>query len=996
MKPRLDIELAGGQARFATIDYVYAQDVFTAVEYAIDTDLGPVISMSYGVCEQYDQGMLASGESLAQQANALGITWLAASGDSGAAGCDAPDESEATLGLAVSFPASIPEVTAVGGTEFAEGEYDWNTTNTYGLTSAISYLREVAWNDTEFGNPFGYGLWAGGGGASMYYPTPAWQAGPGFPNDGFRDVPDVSFSASAQHDGYLVCVEQCQGTLNIYGGTSASTPVFAGILAVLNQYLLDTGAQAQTGLGNINPAVYALAKKAPFAFHDVVSGGNMVPCIKGKPNCGTTEQLGYKAVAGYDQATGLGSIDVYSFLTSWITPQPPTFKLLMTNPGSQLQGMSLSYTLNLSNAGVGTASGPVTVSVSMSPGLTFIDIVGSVWNCGGNACTLNTTVIGGGAYPPLSIAGLLTSDAPATVTTTVTVAGGFAGSATASVTSNVIPIIADARTAYSASSSGCTPPPAQFAFFATDAQAVVWFQDNETAPTDRFAANWYGPSGSLYAAYTWPPPGTSGARCFSDTLNIAGSPPAAELGAWSVVVTRNGAPLFTLPFTILSATSYAISGQVTFAGNGFMGVGMTLNGSQEALAVTDVSGNYSLTASGGGTYTVTPGLPGYVFTPPNQVFHELAANQTANFSAQCAYSINPAAVYLDSGSQAGPTVSVTTAAGCAWTASASGFIVINSGASGTGNGTVTFSVPANISGAVQTGTLTIAGQTVAVTQRESADIFADVAPSDYYFDFANIMYQSGITSGCSTSPLDYCPDSGTTRAEMAVFLIAAIEHGNSFTYTTTPYFTDVRPSNPFFKFIQKLRDLGITSGCTATMYCPNGSVTREEMAVFIIVSRYGSTPYTYPSTPYFTDVPVSNPFFAFVQKMAEAGITAGCGGGLFCPNQTLTRGQMAVFIVTGLLNEMVSSPLIATAVPNTAAPGQSLTVTLTGVNTHFVQGTTLVVAAAGVTASNVVVLSGTSLQVQLAVGESVAPNPTSIVVLTGAEEAVLPNGFLVQ
>jgi hypothetical protein len=379
-------------------------------------------------------------------------------------------------------------------------------------------------------------------------------------------------------------------------------------------------------------------------------------------------------------------------------------------------------------------------------------------------------------------------------------------------------------------------------------------------------------------------------------------------------------------------------------------------------------------------------------------FIGLNGSQTASFTVLCSYSVSPSALYVDSTSQAGPALNVTTGPGCAWTSSAGGFITITSGASGTGSGAVTFRVAANTSGAVQIGTLTVAGQTVTVTQRATAAIFADVTPPDYYFDFADLMYTAGIAAGCSTIPLDYCPNSTTTRGEMAVFLIAAIEGGNSFTYTTTPYFTDVPPSSPYFKFIQKVKDLGITGGCTATAYCPNDSVTRAEMAVFIIASRYRTTPYTYPSTPYFTDVPPSNLFFPFVQKTAQVGITAGCGGGLFCPDETLTRGQMAVFIVTGLLNELLptGTPVITSAFPNSVTPGQSLTVTLTGVNTDFIQGTTQVVAPAGVTPSNIVVLSGTSLMVQLAVGASVVPNPTTIVVLTGTQEAVLPNGFLVQ
>lgn len=445
----------------------------------------------------------------------------------------------------------------------------------------------------------------------------------------------------------------------------------------------------------------------------------------------------------------------------------------------------------------------------------------------------------------------------------------------------------------------------------------------------------------------------------------------------------------------IGLSAETISGQVTLGGNAMSGVTLTLSGSQTGAITTDASGNYGFIVPAGGTYTVTAGS---IFSPPSVTFDNLTTNQIANFSNPCTYSVGPSAPYLDATNQAGPVVSITAGPGCAWTAAASDFITITSGATGAGNGTVAFSVSANSSGALRTGTLTIAGQTVAVTQRATAGIFADVPPPAYYFDYAGIMHQTGITAGCSQQPLDYCPNSTTTRGEMAVFLIVAIEGAHSFTYTTTPYFVDVPPGNPYFKFVQKLRDLGITSGCTATKYCPDDSVTRAEMAVFIISSRYGTAPYSYPSSPYFTDVPPSNPFFRFVQKMAQVGITSGCGPGLFCPNATLIRGQMAVFIVTGLLNQLLpaGTPLIASATPDSSAAGQMVTVTLNGMHTHFVQGTTQVAATAGIVPSSITVLSGTSLTVQLAIGANVAPNATSIVVTTGAEEAVLPNGFLVQ
>jgi len=107
---------------------------------------------------------------------------------------------------------------------------------------------------------------------------------------------------------------------------------------------------------------------------------------------------------------------------------------------------------------------------------------------------------------------------------------------------------------------------------------------------------------------------------------------------------------------------------------------------------------------------------------------------------------------------------------------------------------------------------------------------------------------------------------------------------------------------------------------------------------------------------------------------------------------------MAVFIVTGLLNQLLAAgtPYLASAAPKSASAGQSIMVTLTGVNTHFAQGLTQVTAAPGITASNVTVTSPTSLTVQLTVTPGTTANPTSIIITTGTEEADLPNGFVVQ
>lgn len=304
----LDLEWSGAVARNATLIYVYSASVNTAVQYAIDQNLAPVISLSYGACELENS---VAFRAVAQQANAQGITVIASSGDQGADACDSASPTrEAAEGPTVMFPASLPEVTAVGGTTFSEGRDNyWGPTNSPSGGSALSYIPEVVWNDSAQTNGFA----ASGGGASGMFSKPPWQIGRGVPDDHARDLPDVAFAASAVHDGYPIVVS---GAVQTVGGTSASTPVFAGIVALLNQYLIANGSRSQAGLGNINPTLYRLAQGATGAFHDITTGSNKVPCQQGTPGC-SNGLLGYSAGPGYDLATGLGSTDAYQLATQW-------------------------------------------------------------------------------------------------------------------------------------------------------------------------------------------------------------------------------------------------------------------------------------------------------------------------------------------------------------------------------------------------------------------------------------------------------------------------------------------------------------------------------------------------------------------------------------------------------------------------------------------------------------------------------------------------------
>lgn len=180
--------------------------------------------------------------------------------------------------------------------------------------------------------------------------------------------------------------------------------------------------------------------------------------------------------------------------------------------------------------------------------------------------------------------------------------------------------------------------------------------------------------------------------------------------------------------------------------------------------------------------------------------------------------------------------------------------------------------------------------------------FNDIVSSNPFYDFVNMLRLWSITSGCTAT--NYCPGDNVTRGQMAVFVVRAIT-GDNFTFPTAPFFNDVPATHPFFKYIQKMRELNITTGCSANSYCPDGNVSRGEMAVFLVrgkVRALQGDNFPFPATVAFADVPANHPFFAFVQKLKELGVTSGCSPTTFCPDGPVTREQMAAFISRSFLN----------------------------------------------------------------------------------------------
>jgi uncharacterized protein (TIGR03437 family) len=356
IEANLDLEWAGAIAPKATIYYVYGPSVFTALLFAISNNIAPVISISWGGCEtDYRPSFYRA---MAQQANAQGITMVASSGDAGAAGCDRQGTDIATRGRTALFPTSLPEITSVGGTQFVEGRGNyWAAGNTANGGSALSYIPEAVWNETSAEN----GMVSSGGGASQYHGQPAWQRGPGIADGGLRQYPDVSFTA-AMHDGYLVTYS---GGLVIVSGTSASAPAMAGLVALLNQNQISKGFQSQPGLGHINPQLYRLAQAAPSVFHDTIEGDNIVPCAQGTPDC-LTGTIGDRAAAGYDMASGLGSMDADELVKNWnLVSKPVSVNLVVTSPRVTVN--DTVYATAVVNGAGGTPTGRVEFSVGGVP-----------------------------------------------------------------------------------------------------------------------------------------------------------------------------------------------------------------------------------------------------------------------------------------------------------------------------------------------------------------------------------------------------------------------------------------------------------------------------------------------------------------------------------------------------------------------------------------------------------------------------------------------------
>jgi subtilase family serine protease len=426
----LDTTWSGAVAPGAAVDLVVSATTNTtdgidlSETYIVENNYSDIMTESFSSCELYaSDTQLAFSYGMAEQAAAQGISYFVSTGDDGAEGCDDPSTAPATNPVSVSFLASTPFNVAVGGTEFNEnGDVSkyWGSEPPV-QESAISYIPEDVWNESSLTN----GLWSSSGGASAGnlqggmggttpgVPKPSWQSplSLGIPSDSVRDLPDVSLTA-ASHDPYLLCLESScqpnsQGEFFIYfaSGTSASAPSFAGIMALVDQqmggrqglpnYMLYRLAATQSAYpSQCNGSNTSTAPATACIFNDVTVGNNVVPGETGTQ---------YQASTGYDQATGLGSVNIGNLINAWNTVTfNPTTTTLTLNGGNAVNvthGQSVPFQSTVApNSGTGTPTGGLVLFAGLSNAFGAYPSSMETFQLTGGQVFASSSALPGGSY----------------------------------------------------------------------------------------------------------------------------------------------------------------------------------------------------------------------------------------------------------------------------------------------------------------------------------------------------------------------------------------------------------------------------------------------------------------------------------------------------------------------------------------------------------------------------------------------------------------------
>jgi len=835
----LDVEMVGAVAPNATILLVVNGGTETGVLagiqptdgvdqsalYIVDNNLAPVMSQSFGSCEADTDTAFSS--TLWEQAAAQGITVMVSTGDSGSDVCDADQGNlnAAQFGLSVSGSASTPFNVAVGGTDFDDATNPttfWN--NTAALETAISYIPEITWNASCAAagsltgctsvDQTGLDLLGGSGGQSNCgvqnlttntctgYPKPPWQSAPGVPADGVRDIPDVSLFASvntASNNFYVICLADstaqkgagCNLTgpnfnFTGVGGTSASTPAFAGMMALVNQSELAAGRSGRQG--NANYVLYKLATaqgtspgtsacnsslgpggiNANCTFNDITKGNNSMECAGGSPNCSnqtagglgvlvepakpnppfSATTPGWQTTAGYDLATGLGSVNASKLIANWSTvttnfkPAMPAITSPATGTVNITHGATQSFTITVTS-GSGTPTGEVSL-IAKPPNFAQV---------GAGRATL--------------------SGGTATISTNMLPGDDTTGAGTA------YPVIAHYAGDGTFAPSDSTPINVTVNREGSTTSANIWASDpagnllSQNATSVQYGTNYIMVVNVVGA--------TAGTICNNSSTTSATNIPVVPCPTGNITLTNNGKPMNDFIKTGSANTNLSSVGNLGFVEDLLIQLAGGLN---PIVATYSGDNSYNPSTSAANTVTVTPG--------PTQT--ALTANGGTSISVSTAQSVTLVATISTNYTQnsipsasngAGPTGTVTfsscgTAPSCTVTLAPTA-ATTTTGAFATATLTTTFSTAGTqtISATYTSGdgnytsSASTASATVTVTQAQVGNFTVFYAPQP--------LVLSSMTGAAAALTVTITPTGGFTGTVAVTPTAASLPPGVSCT-----------------------------------------------------------------------------------------------------------------------------------------------------------------------------------------------------------------------
>ena len=680
------------------------------------TPVPQVMTISFGACEsEVAQSDVDFWDGLFSQGALEGMSVFVSSGDSAAAGCDAafsaPPAATSAIVNSPNYICTSSYATCVGGTQFADtaspSSY-WSSSNSTGYLSALGYIPEGGWNESWDGSN---ATVAGtGGGVSLFnIPTPAWQTGTGVPAArAGRYTPDVSFS-TANHDGYFACMAAisgggCSGSpfgFIVFSGTSASAPGMAGVAALLDQKL-------GGGQGNLNPQLYAMAASAPSAFHDVtVATSGVSPCDINTPSlCNnsipgptglTGGQPGFLVTAGYDEVTGLGSLNVTNFINNYSAAKTTPTVTVTPNPTSIAVNQALSVTVAVS--GTPTPTGSVTLSSGTYTSASTVLASGSAtisvpaWSLAAGTPTLSASYMPDASSSSAYNAASGTNTVNVSmVTPTVSVTPGSSNITRAQSLSVTV--------AVSSSLAGSPTPTGSVTLagggFTSATFLLISGGTTITIPPALLAVG----TDTLTATYT---PDASGSLTYSNASGL--SSVTVTKATPTVTVTPTPASIaITQPLSVTVAVSSSVVGSPTATGT------VTLSsGTYTSAATALVGGSATVSVPAGSLASGTPTL-------------------TASYSSDINYIANTGTNTVTV-SKATPTVTVTPSPASITTVQSLSVTVSVSG--GGGNPTATGTVTLSGGGYTSAATTLASGSATVVVPAGSLAVATDTLTASY-------------------------------------------------------------------------------------------------------------------------------------------------------------------------------------------------------------------------------------------------------------------------